>query len=156
MEIVDGRRVPQHELLRLWTAFIAEVTADDPFEFPVDNWRALGRKYLDRACADPDFAVFVAAQEQRYVGMAIASLRKWPPDRILARADYVHISDVYVEPAERGRGTAAALMQAAIAWAAARGVRHVDLNVREGSAAERLYRRLGFQAYSVNMFYRIE
>lgn len=57
----------------------------------------------------------------------------------------VNLFQVWVAPEARGRGIAAALLQQAIDWAAARNARLARLGVTCGDTpAVRLYRRLGF------------
>ena len=60
-----------------------------------------------------------------------------------------HIWSMYVAPAQRGRGLARLLMQAAIAHARTmRGIRQVQLSVTANNApAAALYRSLGFAVY---------
>ena len=61
------------------------------------------------------------------------------------------IVGMYVLPSGRGKGTARALLQAAIQFCASRGhIRAMQLEVTEGNApAVNLYQSLGFTAYGV-------
>jgi GNAT superfamily N-acetyltransferase len=60
----------------------------------------------------------------------------------------VNLFQVWVAPEARGHGVAAALLDAAIAWARARGARAMGLGVVCGNnAARRLYERAGFRAF---------
>lgn len=62
----------------------------------------------------------------------------------LAHTFWVHA--VYVHPDARGTGVSSALMEAAIASAAAKGARRIALWVNEANTpARRLYERLGFR-----------
>jgi ribosomal protein S18 acetylase RimI-like enzyme len=64
-----------------------------------------------------------------------------------------HIAQVAVDPAARGRGTGAALLQAASGAARALGARRVTLLVSESNAAARsLYARVGFTPASVFLY----
>jgi predicted GNAT family acetyltransferase len=59
--------------------------------------------------------------------------------------DVRHLVSMWVEPAARGSGAAAALVEAVCAWAAADGGRLVSLWVADGNdPARRSYERLGF------------
>ena len=58
----------------------------------------------------------------------------------------VQIANVSTLPSLRRQGVATALMRHALARAAEGGARLVYLNAATGSAAERLYQRLGFAA----------
>jgi ribosomal protein S18 acetylase RimI-like enzyme len=63
------------------------------------------------------------------------------------------IEDVVVDEAARGAGVGAALSREALRRAAEAGARTVDLTSRPSrEAANRLYRRLGFQARETNVY----
>lgn len=63
------------------------------------------------------------------------------------------IEDVVVDESARGRGVGEALTRAALAQASARGARNVDLTSRPSrEAANRLYRRLGFEPRDTNIY----
>jgi len=63
------------------------------------------------------------------------------------------IEDVVVDEAARGHGVGDALNRAALEIAAERGARTVDLTSRPSrEAANRLYRRLGFQPRETNVY----
>jgi ribosomal protein S18 acetylase RimI-like enzyme len=64
-----------------------------------------------------------------------------------------HIEDVVVDSAARGQGVGAALTNAAVERARRRGARSVELTSRPTrEAANRLYRRLGFQPRDTNVY----
>ena len=59
----------------------------------------------------------------------------------------VNLFQMWVAPESRGRGVAAALLDAAVAWARSRKARTMQLGVMNGNdAARRLYERAGFAA----------
>ncbi len=63
------------------------------------------------------------------------------------------IEDVVVDGSARGAGVGEALTRAALERAAVAGARSVDLTSRPSrEAANRLYRRLGFQARDTNVY----
>ena len=63
------------------------------------------------------------------------------------------IEDVVVDSAWRGQGIGAALSRAAIARAAERGAKAVDLTSRPARVeANRLYQRLGFELRASNLY----
>jgi ribosomal protein S18 acetylase RimI-like enzyme len=65
------------------------------------------------------------------------------------------IEDVVVDAEARGAGVGAALNRRALQIAADRGARTVDLTSRPSrEAANRLYRRLGFEPRSTNVYRR--
>jgi GNAT superfamily N-acetyltransferase len=56
-----------------------------------------------------------------------------------------HLGSMWVEPAERGRSTATALVEAIVAWAQGEGAQGIRLWVADGNGrALRFYERLGF------------
>ncbi|MBS5749352.1 MULTISPECIES: GNAT family N-acetyltransferase [Actinotignum] len=63
------------------------------------------------------------------------------------------IEDVVVDDAARGHGAGQQLVEAALAHAAQLGVKSVDLTSRPSrEAANRLYRRCGFEARDTNVY----
>ena len=63
------------------------------------------------------------------------------------------IEDVVVDEEARGQGVGEALTRAALAKAAGAGARTVDLTSRPSrEAANRLYRRIGFEARDTNVY----
>ncbi len=105
------------------------------------------RPTLERIVADPRTTLFVARDAGRVVGMLTlatflipTTFRGW-------------IEDVVVDEAARGKGVAAALVQAALDRAAELGCRTVDLTSRpDREAANRLYARMGFETRTTNVF----
>jgi ribosomal protein S18 acetylase RimI-like enzyme len=110
------------------------------------------RSTLERIVDDPRTFLFVARDAGRVVGMLTlatflipTTFRAW-------------IEDVVVDEAARGKGVAAALVEAALDRAAELGCRTVDLTSRpDREAANRLYARLGFETRLTNVFrYEVE
>jgi ribosomal protein S18 acetylase RimI-like enzyme len=91
--------------------------------------------------------VFIARDNARIVGTLTlvifpipTGLRAW-------------IEDVVVDASARGTGVGEALTQSAIDESRRRGVRSIDLTTRPArEAANRLYRRLGFEIRDTNVF----
>lgn len=102
----------------------------------------------DAARPDSDVAATLARGEgwgvfdgERLVGKLTIDALPYPS---LAHTFWVHA--VYVHPDARGRGASAALMQAAIASAVAKGASRIALWVNEANTtARRFYERMGFR-----------
>lgn len=95
----------------------------------------------ERLAPKPDRGVFGAFEDEELVGMA--GLGREDMTKLAHKA---FVWGVYVDPAARGKGISRALLQAAVAFAAAvPGLRQVNLSVNAGNtAAVRLYESLGF------------
>jgi ribosomal protein S18 acetylase RimI-like enzyme len=100
------------------------------------DWRDL----VAALTTTPSRVLFAAEHGSRSVGLAYGRLEE-------GRPEVAHLGAMWVDPAARRLGTGRALVAAVIAWARARGVRCVELQVTEANAlAERLYASAGFVA----------
>jgi GNAT superfamily N-acetyltransferase len=132
-----GEQTPLRELrLR------AQAQAEDAFggsteqvlAHPVQYWVQLAEGIGEDG---GEAAVYVAIDEERWVGMAGA---RW-----LDRSrGIVQLWGMWVEPERRGEGTGARLVTAVRGWAQSRDARFLRLGVIEHSPAIPLYERLGF------------
>ena len=105
--------------------------------------------HLARIIADPATTLLLARDGDALVGMLTVAVFRLPTG---VRA---WIEDVVVDDAARGAGVASALVEAALALAADRGARTVDLTSRpQREAANRLYLRLGFERRETNVYRR--
>ena len=104
---------------------------------------------LARIVADPATTLFVAEDDGQIVGSLTLAAFEIPTGR---RA---WIEDVVTDGAARGKGVASALVDAALAHAAAFGARTVDLTSRPDRVdANRLYVKLGFEQRTTNVYRR--
>ena len=102
---------------------------------------------LTRIVGDPATTLFVAEDDGRVVGSLTLVAFEIPTGR---RA---WIEDVVTDAAARGKGVASALVDAALAHAAAFGIRTVDLTSRpDRTDANRLYVNLGFEQRTTNVY----
>jgi GNAT superfamily N-acetyltransferase len=124
---------------RVWRDVRLAALADAPGAFgsateleeqlPEDDWRAMVRSA----------AIFVASAGGTGVGVVAGLPRESAGERGLGA--------MWVAPAWRGRGVAAALTDAVIAWARSDGCGRIGLWVSADSArARRFYQRQGFRA----------
>lgn len=106
-----------------------------------------GRSGLGAIVADRDSALFVARVDGRIVGSLTLALYHIPTGL------KAWIEDVVVDGAARGHGVGEALNRAALDEARRRGAKDVSLTSRPSrEAANRLYRRLGFQPRETNVY----
>jgi ribosomal protein S18 acetylase RimI-like enzyme len=103
-------------------------------------------QYLRDECSAHDGAVFVGDDDGDVAGfLCVIGDRRGAPDNPDRHA---FVQDVFVSPAHRRRGIARMLMEAAQAFAAARGVHEVRLAVLERNAdARAFYATLGYRDY---------
>ncbi len=132
-----------------------------------EQWLALRRKLwpdtpipahlaeMEAILADPDqYAVFVSAGDDGQLnGFVEVSLRSHAEGCTTCPVGY--IEGWFVDESARGRGMGRALMEAAEAWARARGCRELasDADIRN-EAGQRAHRALGFEEVGRNVHYR--
>ncbi len=105
------------------------------------------RAQLEGIVAAPGNTLFLARDGGRIVGMLTLVVFAIPT------AVRAWIEDVVVDEGSRGSGVAAALVQAALDRAGARGARTVDLTSRpDREVANRLYVRMGFERRETNVY----
>ncbi|HLZ71917.1 MAG TPA: GNAT family N-acetyltransferase [Dehalococcoidia bacterium] len=120
--------------------------ADAPGAFLTTLAEALAypdQLWQERAAALPGRVTFIGedAADGRWWGMVGGVLETVQADT----PPTVYLIAMWVDPARRGSGLGEALVRAVLDWAAARGVRRVELDVVETNApAIGLYRRCGF------------
>ncbi len=109
--------------------------------------RPVSRAELETIVDSPATSLLVALDGDEVLGtLTLAVFRV--PTRVRA-----WIEDVIVDESARGRGVGEALTLEAVVRARAAGARSVDLTTRPTrEAANRLYRRLGFEERETNVF----
>jgi GNAT superfamily N-acetyltransferase len=97
-----------------------------------------------------DAVVLVAERARSAIGYVYAGIEPFSWKELRDAAGFVH--DVVVDQAERRTGVAGALMEAAIAWVRAQGVRSVMLwTAAPNEGAQRLFEGLGFRPTMIEM-----
>lgn len=125
----------------------AEALLDDPLAFtssPEDDTSSTRASLLQQMLLAPDWILFVAEVEDRLAG-SVGMIRR----KHRKAAHKMNVWGMYVSPAHRGRGIAAALLDAAIAHARSMGdISWLELGVSDSAAAaQRLYERAGFRVW---------
>ena len=106
-----------------------------------------GRAELEELAASPGTTLFVARDGDAIVGMLTLILYRVPT----GLRGFIH--DVVVDESARGQGVGEALTREALGLAETAGARTVELTARgEREAANRLYRRLGFELRKTNVY----
>ena len=122
---------------------LAEEVGSEPEGWLISEsrWRSVAdeRRYLKAVRNHPDAAVFVAERDGEIVGRLSISRDPHPASR--------HVADLglMVAASARRQGVGTALLDQAVAWAQATGVRKLELHVFPHNApAIRLYEQFGF------------
>jgi ribosomal protein S18 acetylase RimI-like enzyme len=105
------------------------------------------RDHLTELVGSPDTMLFLARLDGSVVGSLTLAFYRIPTGL------KAWIEDVVVDGAARGRGIGESLNRAALDAARDRGAKDVSLTSRPSrEAANRLYRRLGFQPRDTNVY----
>jgi GNAT superfamily N-acetyltransferase len=138
------RRIRPDEGLRL-RALRLRALADAPWAFGSTLAReeafaeAVWQERAARDAAGEDGVTCVAEEGDRWIGMATGIVHDLDGSR-------VDLFAMFVEPAARGQGVGAALVEAVAAWARERGIGRVHLGVTTTNlVALKLYHRCGFK-----------
>jgi len=107
-----------------------------------ESWRSVAdeRRYLKSVQRHPDAAVYVAEDDGRLVGRLSLSRDPHPASR--------HVADLglMVDAEYRRRGIGKTLLEEAVVWARAAGIRKLELHVFPwNEPALRLYESFGFE-----------
>jgi GNAT superfamily N-acetyltransferase len=100
--------------------------------------------------ADPNEACFVAELDRRIVGFVWSKSQTPPAIPAFIQEPLQIVGDLVVRASERRHGIGRALLDRALAWGRARGIKQVQLTVFERNVeAREFYAKLGFRALSV-------
>lgn len=107
-------------------------------------------EYLQNDLTDRNRAVFFAVDKNKPVG--IITGRIYNTLSIRARKKKGHISNLYVLPGHREKGTATKLTRELLKWFRKKKIRDIHLGVfSKNSPAQKLFARLGFKTYVIEM-----
>lgn len=144
------RRATQDDLdavVRLWSALATHHASLDPHFRLRPGAGAELRELLRAQLRDPDALALLAVDAGGAgVGLLLARVELAPP--VLEEAGRAEITDLWLEPAWRGRGLGRALADAALAWIDARGVHRTEVRAAHRNDAGRAFwRALGFAPF---------
>jgi ribosomal protein S18 acetylase RimI-like enzyme len=109
--------------------------------------------WFEQVLASKDMGILVMADPSGAIqGLIVLARTEQAASRNRIASRFVEIQDLVVASAARRQGVATALLDAARAWAAARNVRRIELNVYEFNAvAQTLYEAEGYATVSRRM-----
>ena len=101
---------------------------------------------VEQWLADPNWAIYVADDEQQIIGVLFLTERRTPDHHLLKSRRYVVVDTLAVAEGWRSQGIGRALMQQAEIWAKERGIPEIELSVWEfNQRALALYEKLGYR-----------
>ncbi len=107
---------------------------------------------LQERCGQYDGRILLALIEEEVVGFVCVMAAVLPADPDDPRTDYAYVSDLFVYAGYRRRGVARTLLEAAEAFAKARGAEVMRVGVlAANAAARRLYEGLGFSPCHIQL-----
>ena len=113
-------------------------------ESALDTMTAAFRPWLLRMMHSGEYLAWLAVSDEGSVVAGLGLwLMDWPPHMIGPGARRGNILNVYTSPGHRRQGLARQLMQTALAWCRAHGIRAVILHSSDEGAP--LYESLGFR-----------
>jgi ribosomal protein S18 acetylase RimI-like enzyme len=109
-------------------------------------------EWFDDVLNDLEKNLFVAEIGKEVVGVARVELSNSVDDPIFRQRRFVHINDIAVAAAHRGRGIGRALMERIYHWARAQSITEIELQVWErNDRAIGFYEKLGYQKWHRTM-----
>ena len=137
---------------RLGARLLRDHHAFDPLRFmaPRGNTEEGYAWFLGTQLQRDDAVVFVAERDGQVVGYVYAGIEPQSWKELREEAGFIH--DVYVDDRARRGGVATALVEAAAAWLAGRGMPRIVLwTAAPNEPARRLFERLGFRQTMAEM-----
>jgi len=130
-------------LVRLWIPFMDYHAELDSLltRSPegADNWA----RYISGRLDEERYGVFVAEEEGDLVGYTVAFVNRYPPIWTVEACGF--IDEIFVDPAQRGRGIGRDLYLAAEKWLLDKGMPHIELKVDVANHPSRTFwMSLGF------------
>jgi GNAT superfamily N-acetyltransferase len=124
-----------------WSMFHEMGYREEPV---LDAMAVAFRPWLLRMMHSGEYLAWFAVADDRSIAAGLGLwLMDWPPHMIGPGARRGNILNVYTSPEHRRRGLARQLMQTALAWCRAHGIRAVILHASQEGAP--LYEALGFR-----------
>jgi len=138
----------------LWVALLAYHRDLGEEDIHPSRASAEGRRFIKEHVGTGDRICLVAESGDGAIGFLVGTLRK--RSAAFGGWRYGHIYDVYVHGPYRRTGVGRALVEEAVRWFRARGVRRVQLQVRAHNAAGiGFWKGLGFGDLAVTMERRL-
>jgi GNAT superfamily N-acetyltransferase len=125
------------------------IAAEHPFD-PTLKPDPIHYYDLPAMIAAPDVHLLVAGLNNHLVGSGYARIE--PAKPYLRHAMHAYLGFMYVDPAHRGKGINALIIEGLREWARSRGITELRLDVyNQNTSAIRAYEKAGFIPHMLNM-----
>lgn len=147
MKIIKADKTHKQEVLLLLDNFrnvCYKICGIDP-DYHSDTARTLGGDVFDRFIDSNDFAIFLAVEAEKYIG--VATVYKIP---LIRKGVYdAEIIEFYVEEKFQGSGAAQLLMDSVVTWAKESKIANIKLESdNELYRAHGFYEKYGFKNHA--------
>lgn len=116
-----------------------------PDLFCAPSQKPRGDQFLQTTLDDPQQQIFVALRNGKTIGYVHVIIKHTPRGRARVERHFSEIDTVAVHPSSQRFGAGAKLIEAALGWAEANGVRDHQVAFHDfNRSARQLYERLGF------------
>lgn len=129
MEICRAQKDDITGITSLQQLFIAEQAEKYGHEFYALHKNAATEwsSWLGKKLPSQDFALFIAKEENEFIGYISGWIEQRPPIYQLSNIGY--ISNLYISPAFRGKGVGRKLNETLLVWFKEKGIQHAELVV---------------------------
>jgi GNAT superfamily N-acetyltransferase len=125
------------------------IAAEHPFD-PTLKPDPIHYYDLPAMIAAPEVHLLVAGLHDQLVGSGYARIE--PAKPYLRHATHAYLGFMYVDPAHRGKGINALIIEGLREWARSRGITELRLDVyKQNTSAIRAYEKAGFIPHMLNM-----
>jgi len=146
---IQIRPAQAHEIDRLLEFEQGIVEAERPYDGTLKEGEIHYYDLLELV-RSPDAEVLVAAAGEELVGSGYAKIL--PARPYLKHRQFAHLGFMYVRPDYRGRGINGMILEALTAWARARGISEIRLQVYDANeSAKKAYTKAGFKPNLLEM-----
>ena len=142
-------------LMDFWTEIENDPTVSGDFFSPTEENKSRWRKYVLNVHEEDENQILVAEHEEKIIGfIKFITLENRPLESDIKCS---LLSLMYVVPEFRRKRIASELMNRVFEYVKSKGVTHVRLNVLTlNIPAMNLYKKMGFQDYSIIMRKKLE
>ena len=147
--MISVRKAIDSDLQTLYGFQQGIVEAERPFD-PTLKTGILHYYDLKQVIRSDNAIVLVAEENGEIVGSGSAEIR--PAKEYLSHSHYVYLGFIFTRQEARGKGVNKKILDELMAWARAKGIKEIRLEVYAGNAvARQAYEKAGFKDHLIEM-----